>query len=135
MGKVIHWEMCKKLKFDSTNEWYRMSLNKCDPLIWLFTLHQVIFYLSLKRQLYHFRKLKPDDKGRNWLALSYSARERPSSRECRRRDFFGIIPTDTLTISTLSEHLAINFLLDLGFSAFLLRLFIDSVAWKLCTQR
>ena len=22
VGKVIHWEMCKKFKFDNTNEWY-----------------------------------------------------------------------------------------------------------------
>ena len=21
-GKVIHWEMCKELKFDHTNKWY-----------------------------------------------------------------------------------------------------------------
>ena len=22
VGKAIHWEMCKKLKFDHTNKWY-----------------------------------------------------------------------------------------------------------------
>ena len=22
MGKVIHWELCKKLKFDHKNKWY-----------------------------------------------------------------------------------------------------------------
>ena len=22
MGKVIHWELCKKFKFDHTNKWY-----------------------------------------------------------------------------------------------------------------
>ena len=22
MGKVIHWEMCKKFKFDFTKKWY-----------------------------------------------------------------------------------------------------------------
>ena len=22
MGEVIHWEMCKKFKFDNTNKWY-----------------------------------------------------------------------------------------------------------------
>ena len=27
----------------------------------------VFFQLSLKQQSYHFRKIKPDDKGRNWL--------------------------------------------------------------------
>ena len=26
MGQVIHWELCKKLKFDHTNTWYLHSL-------------------------------------------------------------------------------------------------------------
>ena len=91
---------------------YRVSQNRCNPLIWLFILNQVIFHLSLKKQTHHFRKVKPDDKGRNWLILSNSARERPSSW-----DFFGLLPTESLTASTLWGHLAVNFLSDLGFSA------------------
>ena len=35
--------------------------------------------------------------------------------------------TESLTASTLSEQLAVNFLSDLKFSAFLLRLFTDPV--------
>ena len=26
VGKVIHWEMCKKLKFEHTNKWYMHNL-------------------------------------------------------------------------------------------------------------
>ena len=26
MGKVIHWELCKKLKFDYTAKWYMHNL-------------------------------------------------------------------------------------------------------------
>ena len=26
VGKVIHWEMCKKLKFDHTKKWYMHNL-------------------------------------------------------------------------------------------------------------
>ena len=78
----------------------------------------VIFHLSLKNQSCHFRKVKPDDKGRNWLTLSYSARERRSSWEHLRRDFFGLLPTEFLTASTLSEHLAVSFQPDLGFLPF-----------------
>ena len=26
VGKVIHWELCKKLKFDHTNKWHRHNL-------------------------------------------------------------------------------------------------------------
>ena len=25
VGKVIHWEMCKKFKFDHTNKWYMQN--------------------------------------------------------------------------------------------------------------
>ena len=96
-------------------------------LIWYFILHQVIFHLSFKKQSYHFRKVQPDDKGRNWLILSYSACERPSSWERLRRDFFGLLPTESLIASTLLGHLAVNFLSDLGFSAFMLWLFTDIV--------
>ena len=42
-------------------------------------MHQVIFHMSRKKQLYHFRKVKLDDKDRNWLILSHSVRERQSS--------------------------------------------------------
>ena len=114
---------------------YRVSQNRCNPLIWQFISHQVIFHLSLKNPSHLFRKVKPDDKGRNWLTLFYSARERPSSWQHLRRDFFGLLPTESLTASTLSGHLAINFLSDLEFSAFLLRLFTDPVTWNFCTQR
>ena len=37
--------------------------------------------------------------------------------------FFGLPPTESLTASTLSGHLAVNFLPDLGFSTFLIKLF------------
>ena len=46
---------------------YRVSQNRCNALIWLYILHQVIWVL--KKQSYHFRKIKPDDKGINWLTL------------------------------------------------------------------
>ena len=50
------------------------------------------------------------------------ARERPSSWERPRRNFFGLLPTESLTASTLSGYLAVDFLPDLGFSTFLMRL-------------
>ena len=25
VGKVIHWELCQKLKFDHTNKWYMQN--------------------------------------------------------------------------------------------------------------
>ena len=41
MGKVIHWELCKKLKFDHTNKWYMhhpasVQENETHKLLWDF---------------------------------------------------------------------------------------------------
>ena len=63
----------------------------------------------------------------NFTYLSYIASERPSSWARPQRDFFRT-PSASITSSTLSGHLAVKFLPDLGFSTFLLRLFIEPVA-------
>ena len=83
----------------------------------------------------HFTKVKPDDKIRNWFTLSYCACGRLSSCERLRWDFLGLLPTESLTASTLLGHLSINFLPGLGFSAFFLRVFAVPVAWNLCTHQ
>ena len=67
--------------------------------------------------------------------LCNDTRKRLNSWERLRRDFFELLPTESLTSSTLSGHLAIYFLSDQRFSDFLLRLFTDPVAWNLCIQR
>ena len=103
---------------------YRVYQNRCNPLIRWFIFHPVIFHLSLKRRSYLFRKVKPD-KSRNWLAWYYSARERPSSSESLCKDFLEFLPTKSLTSSTLSGHLLVNFLPYLGFSASLLNLWFE----------
>ena len=43
VGKVIHWEMCKKFKFDHTNKWCmqnpaRVLENDKDKLLWDFDI-------------------------------------------------------------------------------------------------
>ena len=43
VGKVIHWELCKKLKFDYTNKWYihnpeSVLENKTHKLLWDFEI-------------------------------------------------------------------------------------------------
>ena len=43
VGKVIHWEMCKKLKFDHTNKWYKHNPapvleNATHKLLWDFNI-------------------------------------------------------------------------------------------------
>ena len=44
VGKVIHWEICKKFKFDHTNKWYMHSPaplleNNTHKLLWDFDIH------------------------------------------------------------------------------------------------
>ena len=44
IGKVIHWEMCKKFIFDHTNKWYMHNLspvleNNTNKLLWDFDIH------------------------------------------------------------------------------------------------
>ena len=46
VGKVIHWEMCKKFKFDHNNKWYMHNLapvleNTTHKLLWDFNIQKV----------------------------------------------------------------------------------------------
>ena len=43
MGKVKHWELCKKFKFDYTNKWYTYNPesvpeNETHKLLWDFEI-------------------------------------------------------------------------------------------------
>ena len=43
VGKVTHWEQCKKFKFDHTNKWYMHNLaslweNETHKLFWDFEI-------------------------------------------------------------------------------------------------
>ena len=45
VGRVIHWELCKKLKFDHTNEWY---MHKSESIL-LNEMHKFIEILRYER--------------------------------------------------------------------------------------
>ena len=52
-GKVIHWELCKKLKFDRTNKWYMYNPaavleNETHKLFWDFKI-QTDHLISVRR--------------------------------------------------------------------------------------
>ena len=43
IGKVIHWELCQKSKFDHTNKWYMYNLesvleNETNKVLWNFEI-------------------------------------------------------------------------------------------------
>ena len=44
VGKVIHWEMCKKFKFDHTNKWY---MHKPAPVLENAT-HKLLWYFDIQ---------------------------------------------------------------------------------------
>ena len=54
VGKVIHWELCKKLKFDSANKWYMHNVesvqeNETLRILWDFEIqkyHQISTWRS-----------------------------------------------------------------------------------------
>ena len=117
MFKAIIFSNTGCLKIDTT---YLYDNSYCIIFIWV-----------LKSNRITSEKVTWDDKGSNQLSLTYSAHERPRSWE--RVQGGDLFPTEALTASTLSWHLAVNSLPYLGFSAFLLRLFTDHVAWNLCT--
>ena len=53
MGKVIHWELRKKLKFDHTDKWYLHNIesvleNETHKLLWDFQI-QTGYQISAKR--------------------------------------------------------------------------------------
>ena len=53
VGKVIHWELCKKLKFDHANKWYMHNPatfleNETDKLLWDFKI-QTDHLISARR--------------------------------------------------------------------------------------
>ena len=55
MGKVIHWELCKKFKFDHTNKWYMLnpeSVLRCTKFIGILRYTRIIHtdYLISARQ-------------------------------------------------------------------------------------
>ena len=57
--------------------------------------------------------------------LCNNVHERPNYWEHLWRDFFGLLPIESLTTFTLPGDLAVDFLLHLGFSTFLWQLFTD----------
>ena len=61
--------------------------------------------------------------------LCDDARERPSSWEYLQRNFFGLLPIESLTASTLSGHLAVNFLDMSGIFCLLYEGFFLQTMW------
>ena len=63
VGKVIHWEMCKKFKFDLTNNWYKHNTalvqeNDVHKLLRDFDIHTDHLILARRPDLIIIKKEK-----------------------------------------------------------------------------
>ena len=86
VGKVIHWEMCKKFKFDHTKKWYMHNPapvleNDTHKLLWDFDIH-TDHLISARRP-----DLKIINKKREYAKLStVPVDHRIKLKECEKKD-------------------------------------------------
>ena len=88
VGKVIHWELFKKLKFDHTNKWYMDNLeyvreNNTHKLVWDFEIQKD--HLISFRRPGHIIINKNESTGM-MVDLAVSADHRVELKECEKRN-------------------------------------------------
>ena len=88
VGKVISWEMCKKLKFDHTNKWYMNNPvpvleNNTHELLWDFDIHTDYQISARIPDLIIINKKK-----RTWKIVDFAvpADHRIKLKECEKKD-------------------------------------------------
>ena len=90
VGKVIHWEMCKKFKFDHTSKWYMPNPapvleNDTHKLLWGFNKQTDHLILARRPDLIIINKKK---KKRIYKIVVFAvpADHRINLKECEKRD-------------------------------------------------
>ena len=91
MGKVIHWELCKKLKFHHTNKWYIYNPesfleNGTLKVLWDFEI-QTDHLISARRP--------------NLMIVNNKKKKKEKEKTYRKDDF--VVPTDHRVKSRSSE--------------------------------
>ena len=87
-GKVIHWEMCKKFKFDHTNKWYMHNSsspleNNTHKLLWDFDIHKDHLIKARRPDLIIINKKKRICK---IVDFAVPADHRIKLKECEKKD-------------------------------------------------
>ena len=87
-GKVIHWEMCKKFKFDHTNKWYMHNPapvleNAVHKLLWEFNIQTDHFIPARRPDLKIINKKKRTCK---IVDFAVPADHRIKLKECQKKD-------------------------------------------------
>ena len=88
VGKVIHWEMCKKFKFDHTNKWYMHNPapvleNDSHKLLWDFNIQTDHLIPARRLDLIIINKKKRTCKIVDFTVL---ADHRIKQKECEKKD-------------------------------------------------
>ena len=88
VGKVIHWEMCKKFKFDHTNKWYMHNPapaleNDTHKLLWDFNIQTDYLIPARRPDLIIINKKKRICKTVDFAA---PADHRINLKECEKKD-------------------------------------------------
>ena len=92
VGKMIHWEMCKKFKFDYTNKWYihnpaPVLENATHKLLWDFNI-QMDHLIPARRPELIINKTKKRKKKRTCKIVDFAvpADHRINLKECEKKD-------------------------------------------------
>ena len=91
VGKVIHWEMCKKFKFDHANNWYMhnpepIRENDAHKLIWDFDLQTDHLISARRPDLIIINKKKKKKENLQNFRFAVPADHRIKLKECEKRD-------------------------------------------------
>ena len=91
LGKVIHWEMCKKFKFDHTNKWYMHNPasileNDTHKLLWDFDIHTDHLISARRPDLIIIIKIKKRKRICKIIDFAVPADHRIKLKECEKKD-------------------------------------------------
>ena len=91
VGKVIHWEMCKKFKFDHTNKWYihnpaPVLENDTHKLLWDFDIQTDHLISARRPDLIIINKRKKKKRKSPKLSTLLSLQTTIKLKDCEKRD-------------------------------------------------
>ena len=91
IGKVIHWEMCKKSKFDHTNKWYMHNPapvleNDTQKLQWDFNIQTDHLIPARRPDLIIISKKKKKKRICKIVDFAVPADHRINLKECEKKD-------------------------------------------------
>ena len=113
MGKVIHWEMCRKFKFDRANKWYRLNPahvleNDTHKLLWDFDIHTDHLISARSPDLIIINNNKKKKKKRICKIVDFVvlADHRIKLKECEKNDKYLELARE---LKKTMEHKSVDF--------------------------